>query len=155
MSNWNSNKYLGLIDLQNDAAKDSLWRSTASLSLRATTKSTGQTSTDRSSFTTKTFSNGNGNGNSSKKKSKGQWKGRNGNGGGKNGTGGSASASDGKSNGKRKVTFSNFSTKENDSWKKARAKLTTEEYYKRRKTKSCINCGEQDHLFADCTKPKP
>ena len=53
------------------------------------------------------------------------------------------------------MTFSNFSTKETDSWNKARAKLTTEEYYKRRKTKSCINCGEQGHLLADCTKPKP
>ena len=90
-----------------------------------------------------------------RKKSKSQWKGRNGYGGGKNGNGGSTFSSDGKSNGKRKVTFSIFSTKETDSWNKARAKLTNEEYYKRRKTKFCINCGEQGHLFADCTKPKP
>ena len=78
---------------------------TASLSLR-TSKPLGQTSADRAVSTAQTSYNGDKNGNSTKKKSKGKWKGRNGNGGGGRGNGGSTYASEGKSSGKRKVTFS-------------------------------------------------
>ncbi len=53
---------------------------------------------------------------------------------------------------KRKVSFTE---KPYESWNKAKSKLTEEEYNKRRRTNSCINCGEVGHKFSDCPKPKP
>jgi hypothetical protein len=45
--------------------------------------------------------------------------------------------------------------KKKDSWLKAKAKLSSAEFQQRLKTGSCINCGEQGHIFDACTKPKP
>ena len=42
-----------------------------------------------------------------------------------------------------------------DSWIKAKHKLSPAEFQQRIKTGSCINCGEQGHIFEACTKPKP
>jgi hypothetical protein len=45
--------------------------------------------------------------------------------------------------------------KKKDSWIKAKYKLSQAEFQQRIKTGSCINCGEQGHIFEACTKPKP
>jgi hypothetical protein len=45
--------------------------------------------------------------------------------------------------------------KKKDSWIKAKQKLSPAEFQQRIKTGSCINCGEQGHIFEACTKPKP
>ncbi len=45
--------------------------------------------------------------------------------------------------------------KEKDSWIKAKQKLSPAEFQQRIQTGSCINCGEQGHIFEACTKPKP
>ena len=45
--------------------------------------------------------------------------------------------------------------KKKDSWIKAKHKLSLAEFQQRIKTSSCINCGEQSHIFEACTKPKP
>ena len=45
--------------------------------------------------------------------------------------------------------------KKKDSWIKAKQKSSRAEYQQRIKTGSCINCGEQGHIFEACTKPKP
>ena len=45
--------------------------------------------------------------------------------------------------------------KKKDSWIKAKQKLSPAEFQQRIKTGSCINCGEQAHIFEACTKPKP
>ncbi len=45
--------------------------------------------------------------------------------------------------------------KKEDSWLKAKQKLSPAEFQQRMKTSSCIKCGEQGHIFEACTKPKP
>ena len=45
--------------------------------------------------------------------------------------------------------------KNKDSWNKAKNKLTAEDFNKYRRSTACINCGEVDHTFYDCSKPKP
>jgi hypothetical protein len=45
--------------------------------------------------------------------------------------------------------------KKNDSWIKAKQKLSQAEFQQRIQTGPCINCGEQGHIFEACTKPKP
>ncbi len=45
--------------------------------------------------------------------------------------------------------------KKKDSWIKAKQKMSPAEFQQRIKTGSCINCGEQGHIFEACTKPKP
>ena len=45
--------------------------------------------------------------------------------------------------------------KNKDSCIKAKQKLSQAEFQQRIKTGSCINCGEQGHIFEACTKPKP
>ena len=47
------------------------------------------------------------------------------------------------------------SSKSYDSWSKAKAKLTENEFNKCRRTNVCINCGEVGHTFSTCPKPKP
>ena len=42
-----------------------------------------------------------------------------------------------------------------ESWNRAKKRLSTNEYNKRRKTNACINCGEVGHKFSECPKPKP
>jgi len=43
--------------------------------------------------------------------------------------------------------------KKKDSWIKAMQKLSPAEFHQRIKTGSCINCGEEGHIFEACTKP--
>ena len=45
-------------------------------------------------------------------------------------------------------------SKSYDSWNKAKAKLTKDEFNKRRRTNACINCGDVGHRVSDCPKPK-
>jgi hypothetical protein len=45
--------------------------------------------------------------------------------------------------------------KKKESWIKAKKKLSPTEFQQRIKTGSCINCGEQGHIFEACTEPKP
>jgi len=46
-------------------------------------------------------------------------------------------------------------SKSYDSWNKAKANLTENEFNKRRRANACINCGEIGHKFFNCPKPKP
>ena len=62
----------------------------------------------------------------------------------------------------RSVTFNkhvkrerNDNNKNYDTWNKAKKRLTTDEFNRRRNTDSCMNCGEVGHVFKDCPKPKP
>jgi hypothetical protein len=62
----------------------------------------------------------------------------------------------------RSVTFNkqvkrerNDNSKNNDSWNKAKKRLTTDEINRRRNTSACMNCGEVGHVFKDCPKPTP
>ena len=41
-----------------------------------------------------------------------------------------------------------------DFWNKAKRRLTTDEINRRRNTCACMNCGEVGHIFKDCPKPK-
>ena len=45
-------------------------------------------------------------------------------------------------------------SKNYDSWNNAKAKLTNDEFNKRRRTNACINCGEVGNKFSNCSKPK-
>ena len=45
--------------------------------------------------------------------------------------------------------------KKKDYWIQANQNLSPTEFQQRFKTCSCINCGEQYHIFEACTKPKP
>jgi len=47
------------------------------------------------------------------------------------------------------------SSKSYDSWDKAKAKLTEDDFNKRRRYNACINCGEVGHKFSNCPKAKP
>ena len=48
------------------------------------------------------------------------------------------------------------SSKSYDLWNKAKAKLTDDEFNKSRRTHACINCDEVGHTFYNCpNKPKP
>ena len=42
-----------------------------------------------------------------------------------------------------------------NSWIKAKQKLSPAEFQQWLKTSSCINRGEQGHIFEACTKTKP
>ena len=154
MTNWQTGKYLSTISMQNDASKNSLWRSTSSLGTNgssttdkkgkglAFTPSFKKTSSNSGSFSdsgSKGFSN-------SKKWSKSRDGSSNSKGFAK------SSGHDKGSSGKRKVSFTE---KPFESWNKAKSKLTEEEYNKRRRTNACINCGDVGHKFSDCPKPKP
>jgi hypothetical protein len=46
-------------------------------------------------------------------------------------------------------------SKSYDLWNKAKAKLTQDEFNKRRRTNACINCGEVGLKFSNCPKPTP
>ncbi len=49
----------------------------------------------------------------------------------------------------------NDNGKNYDSWNKAKKRLTLDEINRRRNTGACMNCGEVGHVFKDCPKPKP
>ena len=60
------------------------------------------------------------------------------------------------------VTVNTHSTRERndngknyDYWNKAKKRLTSNEINRRRNTSACMNCGEVGHVFKDCPKPKP
>ena len=48
-----------------------------------------------------------------------------------------------------------YEQKKKDSWIKVKQKLSQAEFQQRMKTGSCINFGEQGHIFEACTQPKP
>ena len=45
-------------------------------------------------------------------------------------------------------------SKRYDSWNNTKAKLTKDEFNKRRRANARINCGEDGHKFSNCPKPK-
>ena len=51
MTNWQTGKYVSIIDLQNDAAKNSMWRSISALTLRANDNRRGDNRGIRTKFT--------------------------------------------------------------------------------------------------------
>jgi hypothetical protein len=154
MTNWQSGKYLSIIALQNDAAKNSLWRSTSSLTMSTNNSNSGERKGKGAAFPNNFKKSNGSNGSFSSNNNKGfsvtkKWS--------KSKDGASGSKGFTKSAGidkgsKRKVSFTE---KPYEAWNKAKSKLTEEEYNKRRRTNACINCGEVGHKFSDCPKPKP
>ena len=164
MFNWQTGKYATLMELQNDAAKNSLWRSstiitprvsgsnahhgkgkapmTVPMSKRPQTNGFGQNAFgSHSSFGASTSK-----GVSNTMKAGGHFK---------------NAKADFKESAKS-VTFNkqakrerNDNGKNYDSWNKAKKRLTTDEFNRRRNTGACMNCGEVGHVFKDCPKPKP
>ncbi len=62
----------------------------------------------------------------------------------------------------KSVTFNKHSKRERsdngenyDSWNKAKKRLTPDEVNRRRNTGACMNCGDVGYVFKDCPKPKP
>jgi hypothetical protein len=148
MTNWQMGKYLSLISLQNDAAKNSLWRASSSSASGSSTPSNSYTDRQPKSATKQWPKSSK---NDSKQWSKAtKWSSKGGASGGASGSSDPKKAFDPK---KRKVAFEK--DKSFESWNKAKGKLTDDEYNKRRRTNACINCGEVGHKFSDCPKPKP
>jgi hypothetical protein len=164
MTNWQAGKYDSLISLQNDAAKNSLWRSarvnTPRSGTLANTQNKGKGPMPTPSFKHQygsnnqnnrgSFGNFGGNGSKGASSSKGYW--------GhlkdaKTGFKGSAKSPTSGKQVKRERSTSDL--KDYDSWNRAKAKLTADEYNKRRRINACINCGEVGHKFSACPKPKP
>ena len=148
MTNWQCNKYPSLIALQNDAAKNSLWRASSSLASSSSTPSNSYTDRQPKPATKQWPKSSK---NDSKQWSKAtKWSSKGG------ASGGASGGADPKKNfdpKKRKVAFEK--EKSFDYWNKGKGKLTEDEYNKRRRTNACINCGEVGHKFSDCPKPKP
>ncbi len=143
MTNWQCGKYNSIIALQDDAAKNSLWRAPSSASGASTPTNSF---TDRQAKTTATKHWPKSNKNDTKQWSKApKWSSK----------GGASADSKGKSFDSKKRKVALEKDKPFESWNKAKDKLTEEEYNKRRRTKACINCGEVGHKFSDCSKPKP
>ena len=70
------------------------------------------------------------------------------------GTSGSESHAHGNSSLGHKRQVPPHEQTKNDSRIKAKQKMSQAEFPLRIKTGSCINCGEQGHIFEACTKPK-
>jgi hypothetical protein len=146
-TNWQTSKYLSIIALHNDAAKDSLWRPTSAFTHRTNSNINGNRKGKGvafiPSFKNPIGSSGNFSNNGSKQfsDSKKMSKSKNGASTSKSFTTKSVGI-DKKS--KRKVAFTN---KPFESYNKAKSKLNEEEYNKRRRTNACINCGEVGHKF--------
>ncbi len=148
MTNWQRNKYPSLLALQNDAAKNSLWRASSSLASGLSTPSNSYTERQPKPATKQWPKSPK---NDSKQWSKAtKWSSKGGASGGASGGADPKKTFDPK---KRKVAFEK--DKFFDSRNKAKGKLTDDEYNKRRITNACINCGEEGHKFSDCPKPKP
>ena len=153
-----------MLTLQNDAAKNNLWRSTAvhipRNSSSATTQNTGKAPMPMPPYTRSHGSIGQsnhdihnsfgGNGSKSAYASKLNW----------------GHPKDAKVyfktpsksfNSAKKVKYEKATScpKSYDSWNKANAKIIEDEFNKRRRTNACINCGEVGHKFSNCPKPKP
>jgi len=164
MTNWHTGKYATLMELQNDVAKNSLWCSST-----ITTPRFGGSSSHHNKYKgpmTQPTSN----------RHHSVVYGQN-----KSNSHGSFGASDSKniSNTKgswghpkdAKVVFKGSSksttfdthlkrerctsSKNYDSWSKAKKRLSTEEISKCRNIGACVNYGEVDHVFNDFPKPKP
>ena len=71
------------------------------------------------------------------------------------GASGSSTSSHGLSSHGQKRKLPPHEQKKKSSWIKAKQKLSSAEFQQRKKTGSCIYCGEQGHIFEACTKPKP
>jgi hypothetical protein len=161
MTNWQAGKYDSLISLQNDAAKNSLWRSTGVNSPRtgllARTQNKG-----KAPMTTSTFKHPNSGNNQNSRGSSGSF-GGNANKGASSSRGPWGHLKDAKADFKGQSKSAKQVKRERDiadpkgydSWNKAKAKLTEAEFSKRRRTNACINCGEVGHKFSACPKPKP
>ena len=164
MTNWQTSKYATLMDLQNDAAKNSLWRSSTIITLRmgGSNSHHGKGKSpmpppmskrlQSTGFGQNTFgSHGNFGANNSKGVSNTMksW-------------GHSKSVKADFKESSRSVTFNkqtrrdrNDNSKNYESWNKAKKRLTSDEINRRRNTDACMNCGEVGYVFKDCPKPKP
>jgi hypothetical protein len=168
MSNWQTGKYATLMALQTDAAKNSLWRSSTVITPRTSPRFGGsgshqnkgkapmtQPTSKRPQFSNSGQKNSGshgsfgGSGQKGASSSKGPW----------------GQSKDEKADFKgssKSVSFNNNLKREKsdternfESWNRAKKRLSTNEYNKRRKTNACINCGEVGHKFSECPKPKP
>jgi hypothetical protein len=164
ITNWQAGKYDSLLILQNDVAKNILWRSTEVNIPRnsgsATTQNKGKAPMPmppyiRSHGRIGHISHGShnsfgGNGSEGTSASKLNW----------------GQPKDVKADFKSPLNLYNSDkkmkhekaasgSKSYDSWNKARSKLTDDEFNKRRRTNACINCGEVGHKFSNCPKPNP
>jgi hypothetical protein len=54
-----------------------------------------------------------------------------------------------------KENYPRVNKREKSSWTKAKQKLSPADFKQRLKPGSCMNFGEQGHIFEACTKPKP
>ena len=164
MTSWHTGKYATLMDLQNDAAKNFVWRSATIITprTRGSNSHHGKGKAPMPSPTSKRL----------------QPAGFGQNTLGNRGSFG-ASISKGVSNtikswghpknakadfkeSSRSIIFNkhvkrerNDYNKNYESWNKAKKRLTTDEVNRRRNTSACMNCGEVNNLFQDYPKPKP
>ena len=164
MFNWQFGKYATLMDLQNDAAKNSLWRSSRIITPRMGGSNShhgkGKASMPApmskrpqvAGFGQNTFgSHGNFGASTNKGVSNTMKLG-----------GHSKNAKSDFKESSKSVTFNKHFKRERsdngkncDSWNKAKKRLEPDEISRRRNTCACMNCGEVGHVFKDCPKPKP
>jgi hypothetical protein len=158
MTNWQTGKYATLMDLQNDAAKNSVWRSSTIITPRTegfnshhgNDKAPMPQSTSKRlqpiGFGQNTFGSHGSFGSSIDKgvsntmKSWGHPKNA------KADFKGSSKSATFDKHSKRERSDNN---KNNDSWNKAKKRLTNDEIIRRRNTCACMNCGEVGHTFID------
>ena len=164
MANWQTGKYASLMDLQNDDAKNYLWRSSTIITPRS------------------------GGSNSRHDKGKAHMQQPNAkrpqpivygqNNSGSHGSFGPSSSKSGPNTLKswghpndakayfkgssKSTTFDNHSERERssnsmncESWNRAKKRISPDEFNLRRNTSACMNFGEVGHVFNDCPKPKP
>jgi hypothetical protein len=164
MSNWQTGKYATLMDLQNDAAKNSLWRSSTIITPRMggsnnyhgkgkspmpvpMSKRLQPANFGQNVFGSHgSFGAGSSRGVSNTSKHGVHFK----------------SAKAAFKEPSKSTAFSKHLKRERsddnksyDSWNKAKKRLTSDEFNRRRNTNACINCNEVGHVFKDCPKPKP
>jgi hypothetical protein len=163
MTNWQTGKCATLMELQTDAAKNSLWRSSTVITPRSGSLNSHhnkgkppmlQSTSKRHHpivFKHQTTSSHGGFGASGSKDTSntlrvwGQPKDIN-----ADFQGSSKSTTFGKHLKRESSNIRNY-----DSWNKAKKRLTADEINIRRNIGACMNCGEAGNVFNDCPKPKP
>jgi len=162
--NWHTGKYATLMDMQNDAAKNSLWRSATIITPRTGGSNSHhdknkapmpQTPSKRLqpiAFGPNTFGSHGSFGTSSSKGVSNTMKSW---GHPKNAKADFKVSSKSVAFDKHVKRERSDNNKNYDSWNKAKKQLTTDEINRRRNTSACLNCGEVGHMFKNCPKPKP